>query len=68
MAKKCEIGFEVSKIVIQASPGSPYDKIRSVVFYSRANARKFQRDNPGAKLQAVELCEGRIKRRGKRSF
>lgn len=68
MAKKCEVGFEVSKVVIAASPGSPYDKIRSVVFYSKTRAKDFQRDNPGSKLQAVELCDGRIRRRGKRTF
>lgn len=62
MANKCERGYEVSMTI-------PSLKMtRSVVFTQRAKAKQFKAKWPGAKLQVVALCDGVIKRRGRRSF
>ena len=60
MSAKCIVGYEVSRKA---------HKLRSVVFTSKKVAKKFQKANgPHAQLQVVKLCEGKIVRRGKRTF
>lgn len=58
----CSIGYEISLKV----PGLSTQ--RSVIFTSRRVARQFQKRWKGAKLHVVELCDGKIRRRGKRTF
>lgn len=62
MSKNCEIGYEVSVLI------KTFNKTRTAVFTSRTDAQAFKRKWPGATLQVVELCNGKIKRRGKRMF
>lgn len=62
MAARCKIEYEVSVYV-------PSLKVqRTTLFKSRTNARAFQRKWPGAKLSVVEVCDGLVRRRGKRTF
>lgn len=58
----CTIGYEVAFEVRSLNVK------RSVVIVDKKVAKDFQRKWPGAKLTVVELCDGKIKRRGKRAF
>lgn len=62
----CQIGFEVARESSERRDGKTVKVYRSIVFTSRSKARKFHSYNPGSTLQAVELCDGRIRRRGKK--
>ncbi len=57
----CQIGYEVLKEI----PG--LKTVRSTVFVGRAAATSFAKKHHG-KLRVVELCNGRIKRRGKLDY
>lgn len=60
--KDCVVAYEVAKYV------QTIDRVKSVVFNSKKMARMFQAKNVGSKITPVLLCDGRIKRRGKRSY
>lgn len=59
---KCSVAYEISLTI----PG--LKNTRSVVFVGKKAARDFQRKHVGAKLRAVELCDGEIRRSGKHSY
>jgi hypothetical protein len=59
---KCHIAYEIS------IPIKSLNTRRKVVVDTRAEARKTKAKWPDAVLQVVEMCNGKIKRRGKRVF
>ena len=60
----CHIGYEVAPLNVKTYSGKMIRK----VFSDRAEAKAFKRQHPGAVLRVVEVCDGKIVRRGKRQF